>query len=212
MGSPDPDLIGILSDTERLKLIGVGEERATTLFCGESYRGYPCFEYTLPEGYDADCVSEICALQIIACKDAIAVSTEGHGVLTVYPPGAKASTAKFVLKGGFGLVRRSGFKILSRLTSYENYCEDMMKRHIDKNTWYIANLAVDPPYQNKGLAKRMLNPFLNYFDETGSSAYLETHSGSNVPFYEHFGFELVETGKLPGTDVTHYAMLRMPKS
>ena len=137
-----------------------------------------------------------------------------HGVLTVYPPGAKASTAKFVLKGGFGLVRRSGFKILSRLTSYENYCEDMMKRHIDKNTWYIANLAVDPPYQNKGLAKRMLNPFLNYFDETGSSAYLETHSGSNVPFYEHFGFELAEVGCLPGTDIKHYGMIRraQPKS
>ena len=206
-----PDLIGILSATEGLSLVPGGEERSMTRFCGESYRGYPCFKYTSPEGYDADCVSEICALQIIACKDAITVSAEGHGVLSVYPPGAKVSTAKFVLKGGFGLVRKCGFKILGRLTSYENYCVSMMKRHIDADTWYIANLAVDPLYQNRGLARKMLDPFFDYFDEIGSSAYLETHSASNVPFYEHFGFELVETGKLPGTDVTHYGMLRTPK-
>jgi hypothetical protein len=46
-------------------------------------------------------------------------------------PGAKASVAKIILKGGFGLIRRSGFKTLGRLTSYEDYCVDMMKRHID---------------------------------------------------------------------------------
>lgn len=45
-------------------------------------------------------------------------------------PGAKASVAKFILKGGFGLIRRSGFKTPGRLTSYEDYCVDMMKRHI----------------------------------------------------------------------------------
>ena len=38
-------------------------------------------------------------------------------------PGAKASVAKFILKGGF--------KTLGRLTSYEDYCVNMMKRHID---------------------------------------------------------------------------------
>lgn len=211
MGKPYSDLIGILSDTEGLSVVPNGDERVATKFCGESFRGYPCFEYIMPGSYDADCISEICALQIIACKDAITVSAEGHGVISMYPPGAKASLARFVLKGGFGLGRRFGFKILGRLSSYEDYCVDMMARHVDEDTWYVANLAVEPSYQRTGLGRRMLDPFLGYFDEIGSTVYLETHSATNVPLYEHFGFEVVETGKLPNTNVTHFAMIRTPK-
>ena len=208
------DLIDILSETEGLSIVRKGEERTSTRFCGESYCGYPCFDYTLPKGYDEDCVSEICALMILACKGGITVSADGHGVLSVCPPGSKISTFRYLMKGGLRMGMKYGFGVLSRLTSYEKYCVDMMNRYIDGNTWYVANLAVEPAYQGKGLAKRMLEPFLAYIDKIGSSVYLETHDEANVPFYERFGFELAEVGKLPDSDIKHYGMIRraQPKS
>ncbi len=36
----------------------------------------------------------------------------------------------------------------------------MMNRYIDENTWYVSNMAVEPAYQGKGLARKMLDPFL----------------------------------------------------
>ena len=202
------ELIECFSAAEGLSIVRKGEERYSTRFCGECYRGYPCFEYSLPDAYDDDCVSEICALQILACKGGINVSADGHGVLSLCPPGSKISTFRYVMKGGFRMGMKYGFGILTRLSSYEKYCVDMMNRYIDENTWYVSNLAVEPAYQGKGLARKMLDPFLGYLDRIGASAYLETHDAANVPFYEHFGFELAEVGCLPGTDIKHYGMIR----
>lgn len=206
------DLIEIISRTEGLSIIRKGDERTKTRFCGESYRGYPCFDYTLPKGYDDHCISEICALQMIACRDGINISVDGHGILSLCPPGSKIGTFDFIMKGGLRLGMRYGFSVLTKLSSYEDYCVDMMNRYIDRDTWYVSNLAVEPAYQGKGLARKMLDPFLGYLDDIGCSAYLETHDASNVPFYEHFGFELAEVGKLPGTDINHYGMIRRAQS
>ena len=40
---------------------------------------------------------------------------------------------------------------------------------------------------------------------------LETNKESNVPLYEHYGFELKETALVPKSNVTHYSMVRAPK-
>ena len=53
---------------------------------------------------------------------------------------------------------------------------------------------------------------LKYFDENNQSCYLETHNQKNVAYYEKYGFKVVEVGCLPGTQKTHWAMLRMPNS
>jgi hypothetical protein len=38
--------------------------------------------------------------------------------------------------------------------------------------------------------------------------YLETHNQKNVPIYRHYGFKVVEEDIVPGTEITHWAMLR----
>ncbi len=38
--------------------------------------------------------------------------------------------------------------------------------------------------------------------------YLETHNTVNVDIYRKFGFELMETGNVPGINIKHYAMLK----
>ncbi len=63
-------------------------------------------------------------------------------------------------------------------------------------------------YRGQGLASRLIRPLLEEFDKKKLACYLETHNPSNVAIYEHFGFKVVEEGKIPGTDMTHWAMLR----
>ena len=38
--------------------------------------------------------------------------------------------------------------------------------------------------------------------------YLETHNTVNVDIYRKFGFELMETGNVPGINIKHYVMLK----
>lgn len=54
-----------------------------------------------------------------------------------------------------------------------------------------------------------LRPVFDYLDRQGLPCYLDTHNPANLPFYEHYGFKVVEEGRLPGTDRPHWAMLRM---
>lgn len=84
------------------------------------------------------------------------------------------------------------------------------KKYADEGSRYPYNLAVDPNAQGKGPASKLMRPMLEFFYRTGHQCYLETQDPQNVPMYEHYGFEAVEIGKLPGSDIAHYAMLRKP--
>lgn len=99
---------------------------------------------------------------------------------------------------------------LSRLLKYESFCDKVRKKHASPDSWYLFNEVVDPEHQGKGESSAILKPMMSYFDRIGKECYLETHDESNVPLYEHFGFELVDTPEVfPG--LTHYAMLRRPR-
>ena len=51
---------------------------------------------------------------------------------------------------------------------------------------------------------------LDRCDREGVPCYLETHNEQNLGLYEHFGFEVKEKGVLPGSNRSHWAMLRNP--
>ena len=84
------------------------------------------------------------------------------------------------------------------------------EKYSDENCWYLYSLTVHPDHQHKGLASKVMRAVLDFFDATGQSCYLETNKHCNVLMYEHYGFQLMETGTIPGTNVAHYAMRREP--
>jgi ribosomal protein S18 acetylase RimI-like enzyme len=88
---------------------------------------------------------------------------------------------------------------------------DMKQRNMPQDGWYLYNLVVRKEAQHQGLAKRLLQPCLKFFDDEKQCVYLETHDPKNIAFYEHFGFAVVETGTVPHSDLTHYGLLREPK-
>jgi len=74
--------------------------------------------------------------------------------------------------------------------------------------FYLDNLGVLASARGRGLSSRLIRPFLEMADSQKVSAYTETVTASNVPLYEHFGFQCVEQSDIPGTGITVYALRR----
>jgi len=103
--------------------------------------------------------------------------------------------------------RKEGRK---KLMLYSNLANKKHKQHANFPHMYLYNLAIDPKYQGKGYASRLLKPMLAKLDEKNLPCYLETHE-RNLVMYEHFGFELVEQISLPQFDNDILLMLRYNK-
>jgi ribosomal protein S18 acetylase RimI-like enzyme len=86
--------------------------------------------------------------------------------------------------------------------------DDLHRRLVPYVHWYLQIIGVDPAYQGQGFSSRLLRPVLERIDRERMPCYLETNSGKNVAIYRRSGFELVSEDKMPGTELTVFAMLR----
>ena len=109
------------------------------------------------------------------------------------------------------LILHSGLGIIGKLLTYETFAMKLKKKYTGHIDWYLYNLSVRKEAQGKGIAKKLLQPMLEFCDDEKMITYLETNKERNVPMYEHFGFELRETNPVPGSSVLHYSMVRDPK-
>ena len=67
-----------------------------------------------------------------------------------------------------------------------------------------------PRCQGQGIGRALLTPVLQMADHEGIPCYLETFVWDNVPFYEHRGFQVVDAGVEPLSQITFWAMKRLP--
>jgi len=88
-----------------------------------------------------------------------------------------------------GRNRRSGLRLLA----------EVERKHPSEPHWYLPLLGVDPRWQGRGIGGALLRVMLDRCDGEGTPAYLETQKPENVPYYERFGFMVVETIELPET-------------
>jgi GNAT superfamily N-acetyltransferase len=95
-----------------------------------------------------------------------------------------------------------------RRKAYFEYFMEVRVRVAPDRYWYLQAIGVDPDYQGKGYAGALLKPMLARADKEGLPVYLETQLKKNVPFYEHFGFKVVEEGMIPGSTVCFWAMVK----
>ena len=138
-------------------------------------------------------------------------SSELNGFTAWMPPNYTGTKAlPFMLKGGFNLIRNFGFDIIKKLTEYDDFAMNLKKKFTEHNDWYLFNLSVKKDAQGKGIASKLLNPMLEFLNKQNSVCHLETNRDTNVPFYEHFGFKMMEKGFIPQSDVMHYAMTKLP--
>lgn len=73
----------------------------------------------------------------------------------------------------------------------------MFKEHPRDDHWYLHVIGTEPAWQGKGVGAALLRSRLERCDREGLPAYLESSKLSNVPLYEHFGFEVTGVLALP---------------
>lgn len=80
-----------------------------------------------------------------------------------------------------------------------------------KNAYYICLLAVAKEAKGTGALRNMLMPLLQQCQAQGQDVVLETMTESNIPIYQHFGFELVETHHSPNVPFNEYCFIKRCK-
>lgn len=81
----------------------------------------------------------------------------------------------------FGL--RRVIKVLAR--------EQMIKKHHPSgNMFYLWFIGVQQGFQRTGIGKQLLQELLEKSEKMQRPIYLETSTPENVPWYQHFGFEV----------------------
>lgn len=99
------------------------------------------------------------------------------------------------------------------LTRFMRVLDELDRKHIKYDHWYLMVLGVDPPKQGQGYGGVLMSDVLRRADEQGLEAYLETQKARNLPFYEKHGFAVVEHFYVDnGRGPESWTMLRKPRA
>jgi GNAT superfamily N-acetyltransferase len=110
--------------------------------------------------------------------------------------------------GGLALLFRGGWEFMRKMKQDEEFIRRLRLRLAPTPHWYLAVLGVEPEFQGKGCASRLLRPMLARLDAEKLPAYLETLTEEYVPIYQHFGFKVIKKTVLPGSGGKMWVMLR----
>lgn len=138
-----------------------------------------------------------------------ATSQDLEGIAVWLPPNIYPLTLLRLLRSVplseiIGISRYGGF----RMRRSGQYVDAVHRRLAPDKHWFLQTIGVDPRFQGRGYASKLLRPMLAKIDEESLPCYLETLEEQNVGLYEHFGFKVIEESNVPGTGLTNWAMLR----
>ena len=144
--------------------------------------------------------------------DVYTTSPAVEGV-AVWLPSAKSEVTfwRAFRSGGMVLQKRLGKQIMDRLMSFSTEIDMLHKKHAPYPHYYLFFIGVDPAYQKKRVASRLITPMLGWLDMQKLPCYLNTQNENNIGLYEHYGFQVIEQVVLPDSGIVHTAMLRNPR-
>ena len=132
-----------------------------------------------------------------------------EGVAVWFPPGTyPVSKWKTLQAIPFLTALRFGIAGGVRMKALGDFFDALHSRIAPPKHWFLELLGVDPDAQGRGHASALLRPMLARIDGEGCPCYLETTNPNNVSMYEHFGFEVRDSGTVPGTRIDYWCMLR----
>ena len=131
------------------------------------------------------------------------------GIAIWLPPAeTHVSFAKLLYRGVWSLPFGLGIGLTRRLCVLRGLLDGHWQKLASRPRWYLQMLGVDPSCQGQGHASRLLETMLERLDQTRVACSLETSNPRNPPFYQRFGFEVLDTIRLPDSSVDCWLMLR----
>ncbi len=112
--------------------------------------------------------------------------------------------------GGMTLQKGIGKDAMRRLLAFADQIDSYHKKQVPGRHCYLFFIGVDPRFQGRGYGGKLIRPVLLEMDQNRMDCYLNTQNEKNIGLYEHFGFEVLEHVRLPGTAFLHTCMVRKP--
>ena len=106
---------------------------------------------------------------------------------------------------------KMGMNVGKRMQPFFEYIENKRWELVPYPHWYLMAIGVDPKYQGKGCASKLIKTMLTRIGKEGLPCYLETETEKNVALYQHFDFKVIEEFIVPDTELKLWAMLRESK-
>jgi ribosomal protein S18 acetylase RimI-like enzyme len=199
--------------TNKLLRLTKKDRDAGAAVLGRAFTEYDLLQYYFHDKTERRAVAEtfgFISLSICLKYGEVYASSEKlEGVAAWLPPGK-------ALFGGWQIIRSVPLSILfrfarqgaSRMWAYGRYVDNLHRKLVPYPHWYLQIIGVDPAYHGQGFSSRLVRPVLQRIDRERMPSFLETNTWRNVAIYRRFGFEVVSEDKIPGTELTSFAMLR----
>jgi ribosomal protein S18 acetylase RimI-like enzyme len=189
------------------------ERDAGAAVLGRAFTEYELFRYYFPDETErraaADTFSFIVLSVCLKYGEVYASSEKLEGVAAWLPPGkAHFGVWQTIRSVPLSILLRFARQGAARMRACGRYGDKLHRRLVPYPHWYLQIVGVDPAHQGQGFSSRLLRPVLERIDRERMPCYLETNASKNVAIYRRFGFEVLSEDKMPGTEVTTFAMLR----
>jgi len=187
--------------------------KAAALTLAKAFQDYPIFVFFFPDEAEREKRQPVMFRMLvrggIKNGEVYATSLKMEGVAVWYASDSPQESWWGRLVSGQLVAQLFTDKALrARQKLFMRYAMEVRRRVVPPVHWYLQVLGVNPDYQGRGFAGKLLRPMLARADKKGTPCYLETQLEKNVPFYEYFGFRVVEEGTIPGSNVKSWAMVR----
>jgi ribosomal protein S18 acetylase RimI-like enzyme len=199
-------------NSELLRLT-LKERDAGAAVLGRAFREYELFRYYFHDETERRAAAgRLSFIELSVCLkygEVYASSEKLEGVAAWLPPGkAPFGIWQIMRSVPLSTLFRFGRQGASRIRAYGRFVDNLHRRLVPYPHWYLQIIGVDRAYQGQGFCSRLLRPVLERIDRERMPCYLETNVAKNVAIYRRFGFEIVSEDKMPGMELTIFAMLR----
>lgn len=135
-----------------------------------------------------------------------------EGVALRRPPGAEDLNPWGVLASGMWQTPLLlGLAGTQRLLNAGRAMDERHARAVKGPHWYCWLVAVDPAHQGGGFGGELMRHTFDLADQQGVPCYLETTSERALAVHLHHGYDIVAEGKIPGTDLFVWSLVRPPR-
>ena len=136
-----------------------------------------------------------------------------EGVALRRPPGAEdIHPLGAVVSGMWQTPLLLGWAGTQRLINAGRAMDARHARAVQGPHWYCWLVAVDPAAQGGGFGGELMRHTFDLADEQGVPCYLETTSERALAVHLHHGYEIVEDGRIPDTDLFVWSLVRKPRT
>jgi GNAT superfamily N-acetyltransferase len=146
-------------------------------------------------------------LRIALPRGHVRTTADGRAVAIWAAPGRWRSGRLAQVAQLRGFIQSVGLRRLPAVVAAVSALE---ARHPKTAHFHLADLAVDPPVQGRGLGGALLRHLLDECDRQGIPAYLENSNPRNTPLYERHGFQTRERHVMGGDGPPLLLMWRDP--